>query len=51
MTADGFATAISVMGKDKGLDMALQNNLAVMLITRENREFKEYTTAAFDALM
>lgn len=51
MTADGFATAISVMGKDKGLAMAVHNNLAVMLITRENGEFKEYTTAAFDALM
>lgn len=48
MVADGFATAISVMGKDAGLSMALENNLAVVLITKENGEFKEYTTPEFE---
>lgn len=47
MVADGFATALNVMGKETGLQMALQNNLAVMLITKENGEFKEYTTPEF----
>lgn len=51
MMADGFATAISVMGKAAGLKLAQQNNLAVMLITRENGEFKEYTTAAFEKFL
>lgn len=51
LTADGFATAIAVMGKEAGLSMALQNDLAVMLITRENGEFKEYTTPGFKSFL
>lgn len=47
MTADGLATALNVMGKDAALAVAEENNLAVMLITRENGEFKEYTSASF----
>lgn len=48
MTADGLATALNVMGKDEALNLALQNDLAVLLITRENGEFKEYTTPKFE---
>ncbi|MCC2605145.1 FAD:protein FMN transferase [Planctobacterium marinum] len=51
LTADGYSTAIAVMGKDAGLAMALENDLAVLLITRENGEFKEYTTPGFDSFM
>ncbi|MFT4789421.1 MAG: thiamine biosynthesis lipoprotein [Paraglaciecola sp.] len=47
MTADGLATALIVMGKDAALALAEQNALAVLLITKENGEFKEYTTAQF----
>lgn len=47
MTADGLATALNVMGKDQALIIAEKNNLAVLLITRENGEFKEYTSANF----
>lgn len=47
MTADGLATALNVMGKDKALMIAEQNNLAVLLITRENDEYIEYTTPQF----
>lgn len=47
MTADGLATALIVMGKDGALALAEQNALAVLLITKENGEFKEYTTAQF----
>lgn len=48
MTADALATAITVMGKEQGLKMALKNNLSVLLITKENGEFREYTTPRFE---
>jgi len=48
MTADGLATALIVMGKEEALNVALQNDLAVLMITRENGEFKEYTTPKFE---
>ncbi len=51
MTADGLATAISVLGKERGMEMALEHNLAVMLITRENNLFKEYTSPRFDQMV
>ncbi|WP_338291409.1 FAD:protein FMN transferase [Planctobacterium marinum] len=51
LIADGFSTAIAVMGKEAGLEMALQNNLSVLLITRENGEFKEYTTPGFESFL
>lgn len=47
MTADGLATALNVMGKDEALRVAKQYNLDVMLITRENGEFKSYTSGKF----
>lgn len=47
MTADGLATALNVMGKDEALQVAEENNLDVLLITRENGEFKEYTSGNF----
>ena len=49
MTADGLATALNVMGKEKALAFADENNIAILLITRENSEFKEYTSASFDS--
>nr|WP_158771453.1 FAD:protein FMN transferase [Paraglaciecola sp. L1A13] len=48
MTADGLATALIIMGKDEALNVALHNDLAVLMITRENGEFKEYTTPKFE---
>ena len=51
MMADGYATAISVMGKDKGLKMAQTENLAVFLITKENGEFKQYNTPEFNGFL
>ncbi|MFT6899701.1 MAG: thiamine biosynthesis lipoprotein [Paraglaciecola sp.] len=47
MTADGLATALIVMGKEAALALAEKNALAVLLITKENGEFKEYTTTWF----
>jgi FAD:protein FMN transferase len=48
MTADGLATALIVMGKDRALALAKQNHWPVLLITRENDQFKEYTTLEFE---
>lgn len=51
MTADGLATALNIMGKDKALALAEENDLAVLLITKEADGFKEYTSAKFDQLV
>ncbi len=51
LTADGLATAINIMGKERGLQMALQENLAVLLITKENGEFKQYNTPEFESFL
>jgi thiamine biosynthesis lipoprotein len=48
MTADGLATALNVMGKDKAVRLAERNKLAVLLISKENGEFIEYTTPEFE---
>lgn len=48
MTADGLATALNVLGKDDALRIATENNLDVMLITRENDTFNTYTTGNFE---
>ncbi|MFC0444377.1 FAD:protein FMN transferase [Pseudidiomarina halophila] len=47
MDADAYATALTVMGPEDALAFAEAKQLAVMLITRENGEFKEYTSTAF----
>ncbi|MDN4502570.1 FAD:protein FMN transferase [Alteromonadaceae bacterium BrNp21-10] len=51
MTADGMATAISVMGLEKGITFAEENNLAVMLISREKDGFKTYNSPEFAAYL
>jgi thiamine biosynthesis lipoprotein len=35
MAADAWATAINVVGKEKGLELAIQENLEVLLVSRE----------------
>lgn len=47
MDADAYATALTVMGPERALAFAEQKGLAVMLVTRENETFKEYTSTAF----
>lgn len=49
ISADGLATALIVMGKNAGLEMAEANNIAALFITKEGDEFVEYTTSAFNA--
>ncbi|QBY05129.1 FAD:protein FMN transferase [Thalassotalea sp. HSM 43] len=47
MTADGLATAIEVMGPDKGLAFAEQQNVAVYLISKSDDGFTEQMTEQF----
>ncbi len=51
MIADGLATAINVMGVEKGLEFASNLNIAALLISSENGEFKEYNTAEFETYL
>lgn len=47
MTADGLATAIMVMGPDKGLEFARSEYLAVLMLVKTDQGFVEYNTPAF----
>jgi thiamine biosynthesis lipoprotein len=51
MTADGLATALIVMGKEKALALAEKSNIAVLLITKEKDGFNEYTSDKFVQLV
>ena len=51
MTADGLATALIVMGKDKALALAKKYDIAVLLITKEKHGFSEYTSDKFEQLV
>jgi thiamine biosynthesis lipoprotein len=48
MTADGLATALNVMGKEKALELAETYGIAVLLITKEKDNFTEYTSSKFE---
>ncbi|KAA3657833.1 MAG: FAD:protein FMN transferase, partial [Calditrichaeota bacterium] len=50
MTADGYATAIDVMGPEKGFEFAQDRNLAVFMIVRSNGGFVEKMTPEFEAI-
>ena len=47
MSADGLATAISVLGPDKGFKMVEENKIAAMLVVKEGDSFKELVTDSF----
>jgi thiamine biosynthesis lipoprotein len=47
MTADGLATAMMVMGPEKGLAFARKRGLAVFMIVKEEDGFRAKQTAAF----
>jgi thiamine biosynthesis lipoprotein len=51
MTADGLATALNVMGKDKALQLAETYDIAVLMITKEKDGFTEYTSPKFEQLV
>jgi thiamine biosynthesis lipoprotein len=46
--ADGLATAINVMGSEKGLALANTHNIPIMVIMKEVGGFVAETSAAFD---
>lgn len=47
LVADALATALMVMGVEKGYQMAVQENLAVLFIFREDNRFVEKMTPVF----
>jgi len=47
MLADGYATAITVLGPEAGLEFAKKHNLAVYFLVKEGDDFKEYYTPEF----
>ncbi len=49
--ADGYATAIDVLGKEAGLALAEAQNLAVLVITRTDSGFEELSSTALDAYL
>ncbi len=50
MMADGLATAINVLGPDKGLEFARGKGLAVFMLIRSNGGFSEKMTPEFATL-
>lgn len=51
MIADGLATAIDVLGPEKGFRLAERLNLAVFLIIREDTGFVEKMTPQFEKIL
>jgi thiamine biosynthesis lipoprotein len=52
MTADAMATALLVLGSERGFELALKENLAALFIIREKDNFTEKMTPQFrDALV
>ncbi len=51
MTADGLATAITVLGPEEGYKFALKENLSVFMIVKEDEGFKELMTPEFEEIL
>ncbi len=51
MEADGYATALMVMGPDAGVDFAVRHGLAALLLFRRGDAIAERTTPALDAML
>ncbi|GKX62303.1 Thiamine biosynthesis lipoprotein ApbE precursor [Pragia fontium] len=49
MTADGFSTALGVMGPEEGIALADKLGIPVMVITQSDNDFVEHYSAAFKA--
>ncbi|MBW8186365.1 FAD:protein FMN transferase [Shewanella nanhaiensis] len=47
MVADGYATAMMVLGTEKSLELAKQQNLAIMLIEKQDDGFKVFYSDGF----
>lgn len=51
MTADGLATALMVMGPERGLEFARSKRLAVLIMVKTNQGFVEYNTPEFSPFL
>ncbi len=51
MMADAWATAITVLGPEKGMALAARHELAVLMIVREAAGGREYMTPALAAML
>jgi thiamine biosynthesis lipoprotein len=49
--ADGWATALNVLGPEAGLTLARQEQLAVLMLEYDGEVFRELTTPNFDAIL
>ncbi|WP_193558898.1 FAD:protein FMN transferase, partial [Aeromonas salmonicida] len=47
MTADGLATALTVMGPEKGMAYAREKGLAIFMVTKTDEGFREEYSDAF----
>ncbi len=47
MTADGLATGLMVLGEEKGIEVAEQNNIPVFMIVKTDDGFEEVASSAF----
>lgn len=51
MWADGYATLLSVLGPDAGMEFAAVHGLAALFVVRQENGFRERYTAAFEAAL
>jgi len=51
MEADGYATALMVLGPDAGVDFAVKHQLAALVLFRHGDAVTERTTPALDAML
>ena len=50
MRADALATALMVLGPEEGMELALREDLAVLMLVRDGDDFRELMTPRFEAL-
>ncbi|MCS3458092.1 thiamine biosynthesis lipoprotein [Aeromonas sp. BIGb0445] len=51
MTADGLATALTVMGPEKGMAYATEKGLAIFMVTKTDEGFEERYSPAFEPFL
>lgn len=51
MTADGLATALTVMGPEKGMAYATEQGLAIFMVTKTDEGFEESYSPAFQPFL
>ena len=50
MTADAFATTFMVLGEEKGLELAKEQNLSVLFILKTDEGFVERSTSQYQLI-